>query len=261
MSSVGIFTKDQRKSREFYVRKLGLKVRDAKPKLGYLALGATKGGEDASLDVWQPDPAWGPAYDSSLKSVGEVTGIGFLTANLAKTVDGLRRRKVDLEVAKESDGEEYARIKDPDGNVFFASEDPKAAVKRPGLSRMEFVTVVSRDATRAREFFTKALGLKARKSGGFDAFRLSARGTSITPFTPVKENYEDPADYDADMAHVGENTSIMFETGNIVKAQDDLMARGVRFQQKAKREEWGGMQAKFLDTDDNVYSLIEPQPR
>lgn len=257
---MGIFTKDQRKSREFYVRKLGLKVRDAKPKLGYLALGATKGGEDASLDVWQPDPAWGPEYDASMKEIGAVTGIGFLTANLARTVDGLRRKKVDVEVTKESEGEDFARIKDADGNVFFASEDSKAAVKRPGLSRMEFVTVVTRDAARAREFFTKALGFKGRKSGGFEAFRLAPRGTAIMPFTPVRENYENPADYDADMAHIGENTSIMLETSNIRKAQDDLMARGVRFQQKAKREEWGGMQAKFLDTDDNVYSLVEPQP-
>jgi len=261
VSSVGIFTRDQKKAKAFYTQKVGLTVRDALPKVGYLALGATKGGDDASLDVWQPDPAWGPMYEAGLKEVGAVTGIGFLTANLARTVEGLRRKKVEVEVTKESEGEDFARIKDADGNVFFASEDSKAAVKRPGLSRMEFVTVVTRDAARAREFFTKSLGFKARKSGGFEAFRLAPRGTAIMPFTPVRENYEDPADYDADMTHVGENTSIMFETSNIRKAQDDLMARGVRFQQKAKREEWGGMQAKFLDTDDNVYSLIEPQPR
>jgi len=256
VSSVGVYTRDQKRAKAFYTQKVGLRVRDAKPKLGYLALGATKGGDDASLDVWQPDPTWGPMYEATVKQIGTVTGIGFLSANLARTVEGLRRKGVEVEVTKESDGEDFARIKDPDGNVFFASGDPRAAVKRPGLSRLEFITVVTRDASRAKDFFTKSLGLKARKSGGYETFRVSPKGTAIMPFTPTREMYKDPSDYDADMAHVGEDTSIMFETSDVSALQEQLMGRSVRFSQKAKREAWG-MQAKFLDPDDNVYSLIE----
>jgi catechol 2,3-dioxygenase-like lactoylglutathione lyase family enzyme len=257
LSSVGIFTRDQKKARSFYTRKVGLTVRSATPRFGYLALGATKGGDDASLDVWQPEPAWGPMYETGMKQIGTVTGIGFLSPNLTRTVEGLRRKGVEVEVTKEAGGEDFARIKDPDGNVFFASEDSKAAVRRPGLSRMEYVTVVTRDAARARDFFTKALGLKARKAGGFDTFRVGPKGTAIMPFVPTREMYEDPKDYDADMAHVGEDTSITFETSDASALQEQLMGRGVRFSQKAQHTEWGGILAKFLDPDDNVYQLLE----
>jgi len=67
--------------------------------------------------------------------------------------------------------------------------------------------------------------------------------------------YNDPADYDADMAHVGEDTAIGFTARNLLELQDDLMAKGVRFTQKAEQRDWGGMQARFLDPDDNVYSI------
>jgi len=261
LSSVGIFTKDQKRSRDFFTRRIGLVVRDSMPRVGYLALGATKGGEDATLDVWQPDPSWGPMYEPGLKQVGTVTGVGFSTANLAKTVDGLRRRKVEVHVSKDPGDEDYARFKDPDGNTLFLFEDPKAAVRRPGFSRLAFVTVVARDGKRSGEFFGKALGMRGRETGdGFFAYRLSSRGTSVMPFTPNREMYDDPADYDADMAHIGEETSINFETSGIEKTQEALMARGVRFKEKAERKDWGGKQAKFFDPDDNVYSLIEPEP-
>src|SRR5205807_6202179 len=48
LTDVEIFVKDLKATRAFYTRKIGLKVRSAMPKWGYLALGATKGGEDRS---------------------------------------------------------------------------------------------------------------------------------------------------------------------------------------------------------------------
>ena len=43
LDAVGIYTRNQKVSEEFYTRKIGLKVRTSDPKFGYVQLGATKG--------------------------------------------------------------------------------------------------------------------------------------------------------------------------------------------------------------------------
>src|SRR2546427_326951 len=49
LTDVEIYVKDLKAARAFYTKKIGLKVRSSMPKWGYLALGATKGGDDAAL--------------------------------------------------------------------------------------------------------------------------------------------------------------------------------------------------------------------
>ncbi|HYM39169.1 MAG TPA: VOC family protein [Thermoplasmata archaeon] len=260
LSHVGVFVRDQKKAKEFYTKKLGLAVRASIPKMGYLALGATKGGKDASLNLWQPTrEMWGPDYENALKQIGGVTGIGFLTTNLAKTLETLKAKGVKVQ----DPGEEgMATVFDPDGNALFVFEPPKPKVRRAGLRSLEFVTIASRDANRAGEFFTKALGMKSKKlpQEGMTEYRLTPGGTALTPFTPNPEFYKDPKDFENDMAHIGENTSIMFSTKDIYGVQDRLTGRGVRFQKKAAKAEWGGIDAEFLDPDDNRYALIQEMP-
>src|SRR5438552_18965089 len=90
LTDVDIYVKDLKAARAFYTRKIGLKVRPSMPKWGYLALGATKGGDDAALTPWQPVPEWGrEMYESRLKMIGGVTGSGFLTSELKRPVPGL----------------------------------------------------------------------------------------------------------------------------------------------------------------------------
>ena len=261
LASIGIVVKDLKKARSFYTRKVGLKVRESDPKLGYLALGATKGGEDAALNPWQPTPDWGDMYEPALKRIGEVTGIGFQTSDLKRTVASLKRKGVKADI----DGEDstFGRFSDPDGNVLFLDEPEKVKVHRAGLASLAFVTVVSRDLKKSGEFFRKALGMRQRRVPGeegeqdFFLYQLSPKATGIMPFTPRKEMYNNPADYDADMAHIGEETSIGFDTDDIYAQQERLMARGVRFQKKAEATPWGGIQASFFDPDDNVYTLMQ----
>src|SRR5207249_1318830 len=72
-------------------------------KWGYLALGATKGGEDAALTPWQPVPEWGKEmYESRLKMIGGVTGIGFITNDLKRTVADLKKKGTKTAVDGES---------------------------------------------------------------------------------------------------------------------------------------------------------------
>jgi|GEM_PF-2419811 len=264
LSSVGIFTRDQKAARKFYTQKMGLKVRASEPRWGYLALGATRGGEDAGLELWQPDPSWGQEmYDMGLKQIGTVTGIGFTTSDLPRTVESLKRKGVPIESWTKT----LVQFKDPDGNESFLAEPRRVKVRRAGLSALAWVTVVARDAKKTGAFFTDAFGMKSRRIPGeegepdFVMFQLSPRGTGIGPFTPTKEMYEDPSDYDADMAHLGEETSIGLTTrDDLYRLQDRLMAKGVRFKRKAEQAEYGMITAKFFDPDDNVYTLMQPLP-
>src|SRR5688572_24956743 len=259
LTDLEIYVKDLKKARTFYTQKVGLKVRSWLPKWGYLALGATKGGQDAALTPWQPVPEWGrEMYESRLKMIGGITGIGFLTNDLKGTVADLKKRGVKAAVDRE-DGT-FGRFTDPDGNVLFLAQPSKPKIRRKGLSALSFVTVVSRNAKASGEFFQKSLGLRPRRlpgDEGFFEYRLSPKATSIMPFTPTKEMYDDSSDYDSDMAHIGEETGIGFTTGDIYGLQEQLLAKGVRFQKKAEAQDWGGIRASFFDPDDNVYSLVE----
>ena len=262
LNGVGVYTRDLKKAKQFYTRTIGLKVREEHRKTGYLALGATLGGKDASLNIWQPAEAWGPQmYQEGLNAIGGVSGIGFSTSDLKKTVAALKKRGVKAEIEGESGT--FGRFTDPDGNEVFVQQPPRPKVRRAGLQRLEFVTVVARDVARTGEFFSKALGLKGKRIEGeregqeFTIYRLSPQGTSIMPFKPSRDMYTNPSDYDADMAHIGENTTIGFSTRDIHGVQEALMSKGVRFHTKAEHRDWGGWIARFLDPDDNRYAIMQ----
>lgn len=260
LTNVGIFTRNHKRAREFYVRKIGLKVRWSIPDMGYLELGTTKKGEDASLNIWQPTrEMWGEGFEEVADQVGVVTGIGFRTGDIEKTVESLKRRRVKVNWSPDSE-EGMAFITDPDGNTFFIYEPDRVRVKRSGLTSLDFITVVSRDSKRSGEFFTKGLGMKRGREveEGFLEYRLTPRGTAIAPFTPRKEMYERVSDYEDDMRHIGEYTGIMFTTNEILKLQQELFRRDLVFRKKAEKAMWGGMEAEILDPDKNVYSLIQP---
>ena len=261
LSEVSVYTRNLKLAKEFYTKKVGLKVRDEDRKMGYLSLGATKGGEDAGLDLWQPDPKWGQEfYDQGTKSIGIVTGIGFQTSNLAKSVEQLAGRGV--KVGKDSDT--FARFWDTDGNVLFINQELRPKVKRTGIQSVSFVTVAVRDEQKAGAFF-KALGFKGRKVPGesraegssFTVYQLGPKGTAIMPFTPNREMYDDPAEFDSDTAHIGEETGIGITVNEIYKLQDALLAKGVEFKTKAEERSWGSIAARIYDPDRNSYMLYE----
>jgi len=70
--------------------------------------------------------------------------------------------------------------------------------------------------------------------------------------------YKDPSEYDADMAHIGENTGISILVDGIYDLQERLLSEGIRFQEKAEKQPWGAIAARVLDPDDNTYRLVEP---
>jgi catechol 2,3-dioxygenase-like lactoylglutathione lyase family enzyme len=188
-----------------------------------------------------------------------VTGIGFLTTQLEKTLNSLHRRKVRVEgLWPEGDGR-LVSVCDPDGNVVFVYEPPKPKARRVGLQAMDFVTIATRDHRAAGEFFTKVLWMRSKQSPGepLREYRLTTGGTALLPFTPDKEVYDNPKEYVDDMAHIGEPTSIMFTTKDLLAIQEAMLAKGVSFRKKASAEPRRGLEAEFLDPDGNRYEIIQ----
>ena len=259
VDGVGVFVRDQKRARDFYVKKLGLKVRDWEPKWKYLELGTTKTGRDASISLWQPSKEWGSeSYEAGTKAIGEVTGISFATGNLDATISNLAKKGIKVGETESDESGRLVEFQDVDGNTYFVYEE-RAKVRRAGLTRLDSITIASRDAKMTGEFFRRALGMRSSKipATSFKVYRLHPGGTGLLPFTPTREMYPNPSDYESDLTHIGERTSIGFMTRDLMALQEKLMAHGVRFRQKAKREEWGGIQARFLDPDDNEYSIIQ----
>src|SRR2546428_11820641 len=113
LTDVEIYVKDLKAARAFYTKKIGLKVRSSMPKCGYLALGATKGGDDAALTPWQPAPGWGrEIHESPLKMLGGDTGRGVTANALKPALAGARWRRG--KTAGERGAVAYDRRRDPD---------------------------------------------------------------------------------------------------------------------------------------------------
>src|SRR3989475_13150339 len=91
LTSIGIVVKDLKKARSFYTRKIGLKVRESDPKMGDLALGATKGGKDAAMNPRQPTPDRGDVDEPALERIGEVAGLLLRPRSLKKYLAALKR--------------------------------------------------------------------------------------------------------------------------------------------------------------------------
>jgi len=257
---VGYYASDQTAAKDFFTKKIGLKVRAYQPKVGYLELAATATGPDAAIAPWQPSPQMGEGYEAARKRIGEITGIGFSTNDLGKTVAAWKKRGVSVEMEEQEDMGPFARFQDPDGNTFFAAGPAKPRVRTAGITGLSWVTVVTRDTKRAAGFYTNALGMKGSGIGGYTSYRLTSKGTGVMPFTPSPDMYADPSMVEKDLAHVGEDTSITFSTKDIHAAQDFLLSRGVRFKWKAVQRPWGGWTASFYDADDNVYWLLQAAP-
>src|SRR5947199_9096079 len=133
LTDLEIYVKDLKAAKAFYTKKIGLKVRSSMPKYGYLALGATTGGKDASLTPWQPTPEWGQEiYEARLKMIGGITGIGRLTNDLKATVAELKKKGVQAEVERE-DGP-FGRFTRPDVNDLVLPQRDEPHGRRRGRS-------------------------------------------------------------------------------------------------------------------------------
>jgi len=176
----------------------------------YLELGTTKTGRDASISLWQPSKEWGSeSYEAGTKAIGEVTGISFATGNLDATISNLAKKGIKVGETESDESGRLVEFQDVDGNTYFVYEE-RAKVRRAGLTRLDSITIASRDAEMTGEFFRRALGMRSSKipATSFKVYRLHPGGTGLLPFTPTREMYPNPSDYESDLTHIGERTSI-----------------------------------------------------
>jgi catechol 2,3-dioxygenase-like lactoylglutathione lyase family enzyme len=258
VSNVGIFVTDQKRARDFYTKKLGLKVVGGMPEWGYLELAVKKGAKDAVLNLWTPK-AWGLTAKEAKKRVGGITGVAFEAPNFDATVAAIKRRGAKVDVwQEEEEGWKMATVWDPDGNGIFIATGSGRASGRAGLSRMSFVTISSRNASRTGGFFVKALGMK-KEGGEYASYSFGRGGTALMPFTPKRGNYESAAAYKADVAAIGEDTAIMMATDGAAAIEKQLRRKRVKFEAPMAKQDWGGVSGNFFDPDGNKYMLFEPR--
>jgi catechol 2,3-dioxygenase-like lactoylglutathione lyase family enzyme len=132
--AVNIYVRDQQRSREFYVEKLGFDVAfDARLRSGYRWLAVTPPDGTAVLALIAPDPA-----SREYKLIGRSTGIMFVAEDVLATYEEWRRhgvqflstprlRRVDHRRPASTEGDVelrpiwggvFTRFRDIDGNTF-----------------------------------------------------------------------------------------------------------------------------------------------
>ncbi len=256
VSQVGVFVSDQATATRFFTTTMGLKVRARMPKMGYIALGPTLEGADASLNLWEP-AAWGLPARQVTAMIGQPTGIGYCVKDFDATVAALRKKKVPVEVW----GDGWGAFDDPDGNHYFLSGNGRLKSPPTKLGKLDFITVASRNRARLARFYTGTLGFTKAGGDEYASYRLQPNGTGLMPFTPKRSHYEDPALYQSDLAAIGERTYIMLRGRDLPALQQQLRKRKVRFAKEVAPAPWGGLEGEMLDPDGNIYQLVEDAPR
>src|SRR5438046_10215817 len=101
-------------------------------------------------------------YESRLKMIGGVTGIGFITNDLKRTVADLKKKGVKTAVDGES--ETFGSFTDPAGNVLFLAQPAKPKVGRAGVSARGFVTVAWRASQQTGAVFRPARARRGQRA-------------------------------------------------------------------------------------------------
>jgi catechol 2,3-dioxygenase-like lactoylglutathione lyase family enzyme len=116
------------------------------------------------------------------------------------------------------------------------------------IRQVKFVSVPVADQQRALDFYTRKLGfsiLTDQQMGpGMRWIELALNGGSgLALFTPPGHE-----------GRIGSFSGISFEADNVEKTYQELVERGVEFEQPPKKESWG-TSAIFKDPDGNTFVL------
>lgn len=120
------------------------------------------------------------------------------------------------------------------------------------LNKISIVTVRCSDKEKSVEFYEKVLGIPIRGELpeinwvelGFDP-----TSTGLAPVEVAEENHSSKA---------GPGTlEIIFESDDIDKDYEELLAKGVVFTQPPEQEHWGGVMARFLGPDGENLTLVQ----
>jgi predicted enzyme related to lactoylglutathione lyase len=119
------------------------------------------------------------------------------------------------------------------------------------INAIKFVTIPITDQNRALEFYTKKLGFTVftDQPMGEDMrwieLKLGRSDTMIVLFTA-----------DVHRGWIGKPLNISFRCDNMEKTVGELLERGVEFDGKPEKHDWG-WHAQFKDPDGNTFALTD----
>jgi catechol 2,3-dioxygenase-like lactoylglutathione lyase family enzyme len=119
------------------------------------------------------------------------------------------------------------------------------------LEMIDFATVFVASQESSKGFCTDILGLQLR--GGCpdgDGRRFLTAGPAAAGAGIALETARDDAP-------AGGMTGIVFGSGDVAGAYEELAARGVVFPMPPAKQEWGAVRGQFDDPDGNVFVLHE----
>ena len=120
------------------------------------------------------------------------------------------------------------------------------------IKQMKFAGISVRDQDAALDFWTKKVGFRVATDQPMGPGQrwieigLPKGGTGIALFTP--EGHEN---------RIGTFTGISFSADDVTSTWKELTAKGVKFTQEPKTEEWG-TSSVFVDPDGNQFVLGSP---
>ena len=123
------------------------------------------------------------------------------------------------------------------------------------ITQVKTVTVPISDEEKALDFYVNALGFEVRRD---EKFGPDMRWIEVAPpggqtQLVLARGYGHNAD------RIGTFTGFVLEADDIKATFEQLKSKGVRFTEEPTPQPWGGIQAQFVDQDDNGYVLVQTQ--
>jgi catechol 2,3-dioxygenase-like lactoylglutathione lyase family enzyme len=114
--------------------------------------------------------------------------------------------------------------------------------------------VFVRDIERAKQFYSKSLGLPIKADGAAHGYCVFDAGNSEL----VVESVQADAPQEEQML-VGRFTGLSFQVPDVHKKYEELAARGVEFSGLPEKQFWGGTLATLRDPDGNEIQIVHRQ--
>jgi catechol 2,3-dioxygenase-like lactoylglutathione lyase family enzyme len=114
--------------------------------------------------------------------------------------------------------------------------------------------VFVRDIEKAKQFYSKSLGLPIKADGAAHGYCVFDAGNSEL----VVESVASDAPQE-DQVLVGRFTGLSFQVSDVHKKHKELAARGVEFSGLPEKQFWGGTLATLRDPDGNEIQIVHRQ--
>ncbi|HTT34576.1 MAG TPA: VOC family protein [Thermoplasmata archaeon] len=213
----------------------------------------------------QPAPSAVRAFLSELNRVGRLAAAGALTAPPGHLV--VLRAADAAEATRILRGDPYAGVAgsgyeilewDPSSLGVGVNLEPAPGRGSGRLTQLQRVTVVVRDQTAARRWYTEVLGLALRAADPDTGYLELALGKGAAALSLVAPSsaWGEPY-YSEAMARLGVRTGIAFETDSVAALALRLEHARARVTQAAERQPWGGSAIRFTDPDGNEFLAFD----